>query len=434
MRRFFAILILFGIIGCAQNQYMQGRRLVEQGQYDRGIETLYTEITANPSSASAWRELGVAFYKKGDLAKAEEALKQANNIKPDPRINLYLGLTYEKQEQYATAIDAYRAALGLKPSRSVKNLVREHLDQLISRGMNREVSRVLQDESKIKVDTIPENTVAVVDFDNIHLPPDLSPISKGLAEFTSIDLSKIRSLRVVDRLKISTIMNELKLSSSQYADPKNSPRLGRLVGSRRIVTGSVLGTGDDAVRLDGIVVSVSNGATKTTSTTEGPVKSFFKIQKEFVFKVIDDLGITLTPEERDSIQKIPTESYLAFMSYCRGLDYRSRGMIDQARQEFKQAAAEDQGFVEASRQAENLDQYESPSGSDRNFEPSVTKASDEESLSDGIAEFQNERLSDIGFIRDVNTLEQFGNTPDAPPRTGARTATVIIRGDLDEQP
>lgn len=434
MRKAFIILISLGIIGCAQNQYMQGQRLVEQGQYDRGIETFYAEIKANPSSALAWRELGVAFYKKGDLAKAEEALKQANNIKPDPRTNLYLGLTYEKQEQYGTAIDAYRAALSLKPSGSVKNLVRAHLDQLISQGMNREVSLALQNESKIKVDTIPENTVAVVDFDNTHLPADLSPLSKGLAEFTSIDLSKIRSLRVVDRLKINIIMDELKLSSSQYADPKNSPRLGRLVGSRRIVTGSVLGTGDNAVRLDGAVVSVGDGATKTTSPTEGLVKSFFKIQKEFVFKVIDDLGITLTPEERDSIQKIPTESYLAFMSYCRGLDYRSRGMTDEARQEFKQAVTEDKGFVEASRQAENLAAYEPPAGSDGRFEPSVTKASDEESLSNGIAEFQDTRLSNIGFIRDVNALEQFGNTPDAPPRTGARTATVIIRGDLDEQP
>jgi tetratricopeptide (TPR) repeat protein len=64
------------LIGCAQSLTSQGRQMVEQGNYDSAIDLYYRQIAANPASAELWRELGVAFYEKGDLAKAEDALKR----------------------------------------------------------------------------------------------------------------------------------------------------------------------------------------------------------------------------------------------------------------------------------------------------------------------------------------------------------------------
>jgi len=103
------LLLMALAAGCSQSLYMQGRRHLEEGNYDSAISAFYQEISANPASADAWRELGVAFYEKGDLVKAEDALKQANNIRPDARTHLFLGLVYEKQQDYNRAIDAYTA-------------------------------------------------------------------------------------------------------------------------------------------------------------------------------------------------------------------------------------------------------------------------------------------------------------------------------------
>ncbi|MGD8604681.1 MAG: tetratricopeptide repeat protein, partial [Anaerolineales bacterium] len=224
------LVVVFLIVGCSQSLYNQGRRLTEEGDYDQAIDALYQEINKNPQSADAWRELGVAFYEKGDLIKAEDALKQANNIKPDARSNLYLGLIYEKQEMTDQAITAYGAALSLEGSGKTKNVIRAHLDHLIGNAITKEVNTVLANEASIDIDTIPDNTVAVVGFDDSHLPPDLAPLALGLAEFTSADLAKVKSIRVVDRMKIDVILDELKLSSSQYVNPATAPRLGRLLG------------------------------------------------------------------------------------------------------------------------------------------------------------------------------------------------------------
>ena len=84
------------------------------------------------------------------------------------------------------------------------------------------------------------------------------------------------------------------------------------------------------------------------------MKNFFKVQKDFVFKIIDSLDITLTQAERDAIEEIPTESYLAFMAYCRGLDYKSRGMYRDANDAFQQAADEDNNFDDAQIQLEGV--------------------------------------------------------------------------------
>lgn len=434
MRIALVMLLLCGVAGFAQNTFDQAVKMVEKGQYDQAIDAFYNEIKVNPKDANAWRELGVAFYKKGDLIKAEDALKQAIAIKPDARANLYLGLTYEKQQDYSRAIDAYRGALALKPSGSIRRSIGDHLDQLLALKIQQEASQAVVDEQKIKADTIPENTIAVVDFDNSHLPPDLAPISKGLAEFTAIDLAKVKSLRVVDRMKIGVIMNELKLSSSQYADPKNSPRVGRLVGGRHIVTGSLTGLDEKQIRLDGALVSISDSSAKTTKPSQGDVNAFFKVQKEFVFEILDKLGIAPTTAERDSIMKTPTQSYLAFLAYSRGLDFRSRGQFQQAGEQFRQAAAADRNFGEARTQMKMLPPAPaSGGGGGSQFEASVTSASDQGQTGGNLGDFQTGTLGLTGFIKDLNDLDRFGNSPDAPTRNG-NTATIIIRGNFDVTP
>lgn len=433
LRTIFVVVLLLLTIGCSQSLYMQGRRLADEGEYDRAIKAFYDDIKLNPASAETWRELGVAFYKKGDLDKAEEALKQANNIAPDARTNLYIGLVYEKQENFNRAIEAYRTSLSYNPGGNTRQMIEQHLGGLIALKVEREVTTAIQNEEKIDVASIPDNTLAVVDFNDEHLPPEMAPISKGLAEFTALDLAKIQSLKVVDRLKIDLIQKELQLGSSAYADPKFAPRIGKLLGSNNIVTGTVVGIGDDMIRLDGAVVNTRDSSSNLTDPTEGKLNNFFKIQKDFVFNIINKMGITLTQEERDAIEEVPTESYLAFMAYCRGLDYRSRGMMQEASRNFQQAAGADKNFGDAQKQLQQMvfAPAMSPGGhSFQQFETSVTAATDQLQTTTGIDQFQAMTLLNSGFISDPAIFERFGNTPIIPPQTGV-TVNLRIIGDLD---
>jgi len=429
MSRIVAMIALLLLVGCSQSLYVQGRRLVEQGEYDQAIERFYAEIAKNPQSADAWRELGVAFYEKGDLTKAEDAFKQANKIRPDARTHLYVGLSFEQREMFDEAMRAYGASLSLNPGGETKKLIRAHLDQLIAKSIEKEVSLALENEGAIDVDTIPANTVAVVDFDGSNLSPEMAPLARGLAEFTSIDLAKVGTLRAIDRLKIDVIMGELQLAGAGKVNPAVAPRLGRLLGSYRLVTGSVLGLGDEGFRLDGVIVNAVDSSTIKTDPAEGNLEGIFKLQKDFVFGLIEDMGITLTPSERDAIAEVPTESYLAFLAYCRGLEEEREGNFSRAQSSFSQAIGLDQGFGEAAAKEESMTAQLAVGGeySLAGFESSVVSTV---APPPAVTELGT-RLTTIGAnaggIPDLTTRPP----ANAPPVVNGVTETVIIRGSFD---
>lgn len=422
------------VAGCSQSLYMQGRKHLDKGEYDPAIEAFYKEITANPTSAEAWRELGVTYYEKGDLTKAEDALKQANQIQPDARIHLYLGLIYEKQEDFGKAINAYTTSLSLQPKGKMASMTRAHLDRLISRKLEADASAAVENESIIDTDTIPENTIAVANFDGSYLSPELAPIAYGLAEFTSIDLAKVHSLTVVERLKLDMILKELELSASEYVDPASAPRMGRLMGTRRLVTGSVVSIGEEGLKLDAAVVNTVDSSAVRPQGVEGNLEKFFEAQKEFVFGILDELGITLSAEERDAIKEVPTESYLAFLAYSRGLDYRSRGpeWFGAAEQEFALAVQNDRNFQQANQQLRAVTDMQSAGvgyqDSFDRFEGSIRRQSDRQRPSNGL----DSRLSSVA--QNSGTIPgSSGDSSVDPVDEPGNTGTITITGDLDAQ-
>ncbi len=422
------------VAGCSQSLYMQGRKHLDRGEYDPAIEAFYKEISAKPASAEAWRELGVTYYEKGDLTKAEDALKQANQIQPDARTHLYLALIYEKQEDYGKAIDAYSTSLSLQPKGKTASMTRAHLDRLISRKLEADVFRTLENEAGIDADTIPENTIAVANFDASNLSSELVPIAHGLAEFTSIDLAKVQSLTVVERLKLEMILKELELGTSVHVDPASAPRMGRLMGSRRLVTGSVVSIGEQGLRLDAAVVNTVDSSAARPQGVEGDVEKFFKVQKDLVFGILEELGITLSAEERDAIEEVPTESYLAFLAYSRGLDYRNRGpeWFGAAEQEFARALQYDKNFQQAKQQLRAVTDMQAVGAEyqesfDR-FEGSVKRLSDRQRPSNGLDSRLSAVAENAGTIP-RSTGDSSVDPVDEPDNNG----TVTITGDLDAQ-
>jgi tetratricopeptide (TPR) repeat protein len=75
--------------------FAEARRLSEQGRYDEAIAQLQALSTREPSRKGINRELGTAYYKKGDYVAAITALKKA--LAEDPQDNeatQLLGLSY----------------------------------------------------------------------------------------------------------------------------------------------------------------------------------------------------------------------------------------------------------------------------------------------------------------------------------------------------
>ena len=79
----------------ANPDFAQAQRLLQQGKYDEAISQLHQLASQNAKLPGVSRELGAAYYKKGDYQKAADYLKPA--IQEDPKdgeaVQL-LGLSY----------------------------------------------------------------------------------------------------------------------------------------------------------------------------------------------------------------------------------------------------------------------------------------------------------------------------------------------------
>ncbi|MGH8016321.1 MAG: tetratricopeptide repeat protein, partial [Candidatus Zixiibacteriota bacterium] len=297
-----------------------------------------------PNEYQGWRELGAAYYHYGDFDDALSALQTAEKIKGDARTRLYLGMTYEKMKQWDDASQAYNSALSMSPSPDVASRVTGRLEILSSR---KEIERALAAEASLSADSIPANTIAVYDFDGTTLDSQLAPLALGLAEFTAIDLSKVKKLTVVERAKLNFLLKEMELAASGVIDTSRAPQVGRILGSRNIVTGRVTSPNLEHLRLSGQIINTLDSSEKSAGSSEAILREIFKMQKDFVRQIVQELGIELTPEEMDSLNILPTDSYAAFLAFCQGLAYQKNGQYDRALEEFRRALHLDKNFVYA---------------------------------------------------------------------------------------
>lgn len=431
-----AILMVLLGAGCSQSLYMKGKAASDEGNHDAALKFLYMAVEENPDNYRAWREIGSIYYESGEPEKAEEAFAMSNRIKPNAPASLYLGLILEERGEFDRAIKLYGSAVNLEGDSRLRERVRERLDVLIDRKLEQEAVAAVRNESEIDARTIPDSTIAVINFDGTALDQDMKPLALGMAELTANDLAKISSLNVIERIKINAILDELEFSQSRYADPAVAPRVGKLLGSRRLVLGTIVETGDEDLRIDGAVVNTAGGDALRTGAAEGKLKKFFEVQKNFVFSVIDTLGIQLTREERDAIEEVPTESFLAFMAFSRGLYYQREGMPGEALESFREAGDYDPGFSTATNLAGKM-QVAANYGAEGNttrFKKMIDTSVRVDEMEVGLDNIQNANLFNNGFIRTFDGRYYFGIDPLAPPGGGAISTgygVIVIEGNLD---
>ncbi|MFH2055998.1 MAG: tetratricopeptide repeat protein, partial [bacterium] len=332
-------------VGCASGHYHEGRALLDEGRYEEAVELLRLAMADDPEKVEVWRELGMAYFHLGEYEQASQAFKQVALLDPtDERTVLYRGMIHEELGELAQAQRLYESYLAYGTNKKIRHEVRYRLRWVTDTHLQQIIDAAVAGENQIEVATIPKNSLAVLRFDATSLPERLRPLGRGMAELIYHDLSYVKGIDLVERLEISRLRQELALSESEYSDKMTSPRVGKIVGARKIVTGKIVEPKTDRVSIDCGIVDVGPGVTEYPEPQSGEVKRFFQMQKQLTFEIIKDLGYDLTPEIRGQIEKLPTESLLALMAFSRGLDYADRGLYALAEAEFKVALAEDPGF------------------------------------------------------------------------------------------
>jgi len=336
------------ICGCSATFYDMGKQALDYKKYREAAEYFNKEISTSPYNNAAWRDLGVVNLKQEDYPQAEENLLKAFELKSnDGETVFYLGLLYENINDYDKAISYYKQynSLGFFDDDIIQKI--EGRIKLISRKkIEAEIKTILQNENLIENETLSENTLAVLYFQNIG-DKSLDPLQKGLADMIITDLSQVRVLKIVERVKLQMLIDEMKLSSSSLFDQQNAPRFGKLLKAKNLLKGTYLNFDNENLRIDAALINVADGSFRYSKEVTGSLADYFKMQKSLVFNILDEIGVHPTNEEREAIQVIPTESYLAFLSYCRGLESEDQGRYADAIDQFRIAAEIDPSFKQA---------------------------------------------------------------------------------------
>ena len=426
-----AYLLLLGLLSlflmnCASSRHNKGMRHLKNNEFTEAIALLKQAEKEKPDSYKIKRDLGIAFYSARRFDEALAKLQRARDLKPDDsKTAFYHGLTYEAKGMLNEAIGEYKGYLTLKGSRKFKKEISKRIRQLTLEKISSEITEALAQEQNINVGAIPDNTVAVLSFKNLGDSREYDPLQKGLAQMLITDLAKVKKLKVVERLKLQTLLAEIELGSSGVVDAATAPRVGKLLGAKKLVNGAFTDLAGDDFRIDASLTETATSKVLQVDEVTGKLDKLFQMQKELAFSIIDDLGVQLSKEEREAIQKIPTESLLAFIAYSKGLDFEDKGMFSQARQAYQKAVQLDPNFAQAQENLSEVDTNKSAA-----TEPKVAASKLEEDLESAEVDVgggREARLTATGLAAQTGQAPQGDNDNRTPVIENSTNARIPIR-------
>jgi TolB-like protein/Tfp pilus assembly protein PilF len=191
-----------------------------------------------------------------------------------------------------------------------------------------------------------EKSIAVLPFHLLSAEPEKQQyLADGMMDAILLHLSKIEDLRVMSRTSVE-----------QYRNPeKTSPVIGRELNVEYLLEGSFQKSGDN-VRLIVKLIRANKDDHIWSNEYDRNWNDIFTVQSEVAQAIARELNTVITPEEKQLIEKAPTENLTAYDFYQRGKEelekYSSgntstRKVIDRAEEMFKKALENDPSFAQA---------------------------------------------------------------------------------------
>lgn len=312
----------------------------------RDLSTLQAELDRNPKDAALATKVGIGYYNNKQYDRARDVLRTALVIdRQNHPAQVYLGLSYEELGKLDSARVAYTSALaGAKSARNRSDL-EGRLALLTQKELRASAREAIAQEARLSREPVTGNAVAVLPFRYVGSNEELKPVGRGLTQLMITDLSKLSQLRLLEREQVQALVDEMSLAEAGKVDPATGARSGRLLRASRVMQGSIQDLPNRTdLRLDATVVDAKDARVIATGTGSDKLQELFALQKQVLFRLVDQLGITLTPADRRALSERPTADLQAFLAYSRGLESEDRGDWPGAESNFSTAVARDPNF------------------------------------------------------------------------------------------
>ncbi|MEI7671336.1 MAG: FlgO family outer membrane protein [Deltaproteobacteria bacterium] len=190
-------------------------------------------------------------------------------------------------------------------------------------------------------------TVAVLPLDNISKKSELEWHSEGIPESLIAKLQNVRSLHMVERMRIRRVIDEQKLQMSGLVDPGAVRETGKLLGADTILTGTFQESRGE-IRINVRLVQVETGSVLRAIEETGTLDRIFQVQDRLAARLVAELGYRMEEDEGRRMTLYATNSLDAYQFYIRGRDqyFRfNREGYEKAVEFYREAIRLDPGFV-----------------------------------------------------------------------------------------
>jgi tetratricopeptide (TPR) repeat protein len=395
-------LLFASLAGCATGGMTAGE----------SVTRLEDQQKSSPSSAAVNRSLGIAYYKANRYSDARKSLETALKLDPkDGTTALYLGLSDEELGDLPAAKSAYSSYIQYGRTSRVRSQLQSRLAALTRKEIAADAKVAVQQEASLAGQPISPTVIAVMPLRFSGPDSSLRPLERGFADLLTTDLARSSQLTLVERSRMQALLDEIKLQKSGATDAASNVRAGKLVRAGRVVQGSLNQVGASDLRADAAVVDVTTSQIRGTANASDQLEAVFNLEKKLALDLFTQLGVALSPAERNAIEQRPTRSMQAFLAYSRGLTAEDEGRYDDAGRFFNEAVRIDPSFQSAQQKGQEVRQVTAGTA--------VTSATVEGSLR-GTAE---------GAV--VNAASQ-GNAPSNTTTTaGLGTTVQTTAGDIN---
>lgn len=319
---------------------------------NRDVDRARQAYTAQPSP-EAQLALGEAQYRAGQDTAARATLRSLTSASGEiaDRAALYDAAAADQLGDLGAAQQGYTRWLAHHDD----GAIRARLGDVDRRQADAAARAAIASEQSLDAASIPAHTVGVAPLHVTGGDSTISSLGFGLADLLITDLSRSAQLQVVDRTRTDALLRELALARSGRVDSATAPRVGRLIGARRIVNGVVDATPGGHLTVNTRIADAANGTLVGQPVTERTsLDDILDSEKALAFSLFTELGVTLTPAERAAVEQRPTRYLSAFLAYSNGVRAEAYGDYRTAHAYYARAVMIDPGFSAAASRMQSV--------------------------------------------------------------------------------
>jgi tetratricopeptide (TPR) repeat protein len=173
----------------------------------------------------------------------------------------------------------------------------------------------------------------------------LDILQKGLALMLITDLSKVKEIQLVERIKVQALVEELDLGVAGLVESETVFRVGRLLGVEHLIGGEIIKEEIDQFALTSSLLKVQFEEVSGYAMAKGELLAeLFRMEKDILFEIINKLQIELSPELEAELSEFLTTDLNALLYLFEGSEQSDLGNYKKAAEYYEKALNEDPGL------------------------------------------------------------------------------------------